>query len=87
MGNLRLKPNIEKIGARFCLRRWSRRFFLCQFEINDRANITDNEPEVSAEIAAVLLAGAINQLDEAVQDGSLHEISHENKAQSQERNS
>ena len=48
---------------------------------NDRANITDDELEALKEIAEQLLARAGRQLDEAVQDGSLQEICHENKIQ------
>ncbi len=55
--------------------RW---FFLYGFEKNDRANITDDELEALKEIAEQLLARTGKQLDEAVQDGSLQEICHEN---------
>ncbi len=55
--------------------RW---FFLYGFEKNDRANITGDELEALKEIAEQLLARTGKQLDEAVQDGSLQEICHEN---------
>ena len=55
--------------------RW---FFLYGFEKNDRANITDDELEALKSIAEQLLARTGKQLDEAVQDGSLQEICHEN---------
>lgn len=55
--------------------RW---FFLYGFEKSDRANITDDELEALKEIAEQLLARTGKQLDEAVQDGSLEEIFHEN---------
>ena len=61
--------------------RWNRWFFLYGFEKNDRANITDDELEALKEIAEQLLARTGRQLDEAVQDGSLQEICHENKIQ------
>lgn len=56
--------------------RW---FFLYGFEKNDRANITDDELEALKEIAEQLLARTGKQLDEAVRDGSLQEICHENQ--------
>ena len=55
--------------------RW---FFLYGFEKNDRANITDDELEALKSIADQLLARTGKQLDEAVQDGALQEICHEN---------
>ena len=55
--------------------RW---FFLYGFEKNDRANITDDELEALKSIAEQLLARTGKQLDEAVQDGALQEICHEN---------
>lgn len=55
--------------------RW---FFLYGFEKSDRANITDDELEALKEIAEQLLARTGKQLDEAVRDGSLQEIFHEN---------
>ena len=42
-------------------------------------NITDDELEALKEIAEQLLARTGKQLDEAVRDGSLQEICHENQ--------
>jgi hypothetical protein len=64
--------------------RW---FFIYGFEKNDRANITDDELEALKEIAEQLLARTGQQLDAAVQDGSLQEICHEIKIQGQKPNS
>ena len=61
--------------------RGNRWFFLYGFEKSDRANITDDELDALKDIAEQLLARACRQLDEAVQDGSLQEIFHENKIQ------
>ena len=57
----------------------SRWFFVYGFEKNDRANITDDELQALQDIAEQLLARQGRQLDEAVEDGSLKEICHENK--------
>ena len=62
-------------------------FFLYGFEKNDRANITDDELEALKEIADLLLARTGQQLDEATEDGSLQEISDEEKIPGQEPNS
>ena len=51
--------------------RW---FFVFGFEKNDRANIADNELEALQDLAQELLARSSNQLNEAVQDGTLLEI-------------
>ena len=51
--------------------RW---FFVFGFEKNDRANIADNELEALQDLAHELLARSSNQLNEAVQDGTLLEI-------------
>jgi len=51
--------------------RW---FFVFGFEKNDRANIADNELEALQDLAQELLARSINQLNEAIQDGTLLEI-------------
>ncbi len=59
----------------------SRWFFVYGFEKNDRANITDDELQALQDIAEQLLARQGRQLDEAVEDGSLKEICHENKTQ------
>ena len=58
--------------------RW---FFVYGFEKNDRANIADDELEALRDIAEQLLARTGRQLDEAVEDGSLQEICHDNKNQ------
>ena len=51
--------------------RW---FFVFGFEKNDRANIADDELEALQDLALELLARSSNQLNEAVQDGTLMEI-------------
>ena len=51
--------------------RW---FFVFGFEKNDRANIADNELEALQDLAHELLARSSNQLNEAVQNGTLLEI-------------
>lgn len=51
--------------------RW---FFVFGFEKNDRANIADNELEALQDLAQELLARSSNQLNGAVQDGTLLEI-------------
>ena len=58
----------------------SRWFFVYGFEKNDRANIADDELAALQDIASQLLARSGQQLDEAVQDGSLQEICNDNKA-------
>lgn len=70
----------KRSGARTLVatNKGTRWFFLYGFEKNDRANITDDELEALKEIAEQLLARTGKQLDEAVQDGSLQEICHEN---------
>lgn len=50
-----------------------------RFEKNDRTNIADDELEALQELAKQLLARTAQQLDDAVQDGSLQEICHEHK--------
>jgi hypothetical protein len=57
--------------------RGSRWFFLYGFEKSDRANIATDELEALQDIARVLLARTSPQLDEAIQDGSLQEICHD----------
>ena len=59
--------------------RGNRWFFVYGFEKNDRANIADDELEALQDIASQLLARSGQQLDEAVQDGSLQEICNDNK--------
>ncbi len=57
--------------------RW---FFVYGFEKNDRANIADDELEALQDIAKELLARSGQQLDVAVQDGSLQEICNDHKS-------
>ena len=59
--------------------RGNRWFFVYGFEMNDRANIADDELEVLQDIASQLVARSGQQLDVAVQDGSLQEICNDNK--------
>ena len=59
--------------------RGNRWFFIYGFEKNDRANIADDELEALQDMASQLLARSRQQLDEAVQDGSLTEICNDNK--------
>lgn len=58
--------------------RW---FFVYGFEKNDRTNIADDELEALKDIAEQLLARTGRQLDEAVEDGLLQEICHDDKNQ------
>lgn len=57
--------------------RW---FFLFGFEKNERANITTEELEGLRVIARQLLGMTSEQLDEAVRDGSLQEICHDQES-------
>ena len=57
--------------------RW---FFLFGFEKNERANITTEELEGLREITRQLLGMTSDQLDEAVRDGSLQEICHDQES-------
>ena len=59
--------------------RGNRWFFVYGFEKNDRANIADDELEALQDIASQLLARSGQQLNEAVQDGSLQEKCNDNK--------
>ena len=59
--------------------RGNRWFFVYGFEKNDRANIADDELEALQDIASQLLARSGQQLNEAVQDGSLQEIFNDHK--------
>ena len=59
--------------------RGNRWFFVYGFEKNDRANIADDELEALQDIASQLLARSGQQLNEAVQDGSLQEICNDHK--------
>ena len=54
-------------------------FFEFGFEKNDRANISDDALEALKDIADHLLAMTGKQLDEAMNDGSLTEICHDDK--------
>ena len=56
--------------------RW---FFLFGFEKNERANITVDELEALKGLAKQLLDRTQDQLDEAILDGSLQEICHDQK--------
>ena len=57
--------------------RW---FFLFGFEKNERANITAEELESLRIITRQLLGMTSEQLDEAVRDGSLQEICHDQES-------
>jgi len=59
----------------------SRWFFVFGFEKNERANIAEDELEALRDIAEQLLARTGSQLDEAVKEGALQEICHEQKNQ------
>jgi hypothetical protein len=59
--------------------RGSRWFFVFGFEKNDRATIADAELEALQDIAEQLLTRTGRQLDEAVKDGSVQEICHDDK--------
>ena len=54
--------------------RW---FFVYGFEKNERANIADDELEALRDIAEQLLDRTGSQLDEAVEEGALQEICHD----------
>ena len=56
--------------------RW---FFVFGFEKNERANIADDELEALRDIAEQLLVRTGSQLDEAVAEGTLQEICHDQK--------
>ncbi len=60
-------------------RRGTNWFFVFGFEKNDRANISDVELEGLQILASDLLARTSHQLDEAVAQGALLEISHDHK--------
>ena len=60
--------------------RGDRWFFVFGFEKNERANITAEELEGLQEIAKQLLGRTPDQLDEAVRDGSLQEICHDQES-------
>jgi len=54
-------------------------FFVFGFAKNDRANITDAELEALQSLAVDLLVLTHQQLADAVHDGSLREICHDNQ--------
>ena len=56
-----------------------RGFFVFGFEKNERSNVTEAELESLREIAKQLLVRTSRELDEAVRDGSLQEICHDNE--------
>lgn len=56
--------------------RW---FFVFGFEKNERGNITDEERKGLRRVVEHLLNLKVAQLEEAVQDGSLKEICHDDK--------
>ena len=58
--------------------RW---FFVFGFEKNERANIADDELEALRDLAGQLLARTGSRLDEAVEEGALQEICHDQKNQ------
>lgn len=58
--------------------RW---FFVFGFEKNERANIADDELEALRDIAEQLLVRTGQQLDEAVEEGTLQEICHDQQNQ------
>ena len=63
-------------GARILVatNKGNRWFFVFGFEKSDRANIADDELEALKDIATQLLARTGQQLNAAVEDGSLQEI-------------
>ena len=50
------------------------------FEKNERANIADDELEALRDIAEQLMVRTGQQLDEAVKEGALQEICHDQKS-------
>jgi hypothetical protein len=68
-------------------RKRDRWFFVYGFEKNERSNISHEELEGLQEIAQQLLARTSSELEEAVRDGSLLEIGHEQRSESQKPNS
>ena len=57
----------------------SRWFFVYGFEKNEQTNIADDELEALQDMAKQLLARSGQQLDGAVQDGSIEEICNDHK--------
>lgn len=76
-------------GARTLVatRKASRWFFVFGFEKNEKANVSSTELEALQTLAAELLALTGQQLDSAVEDGTLQEICHDLKDHGQEPNS
>ena len=75
-------PGREKSGSTRTLvatNKGDRWFFLFGFEKNERANITVEELEALKGLAKQLLDRTQDQLDEAILDGSLQEICHDQK--------
>jgi hypothetical protein len=58
-------------------RQGDRWFFVFGFEKNERANVSPDELAALQELAADLLARNGDELDSAVEDGSLQEICHD----------
>lgn len=56
----------------------SRWFFVFGFEKSERSNISDDELEALQALAADLLVRTSAQLDQAIADGTLQEVCHEN---------
>ena len=73
-------------GARVLLatNKGSRWFFVFGFEKNERDNISDDELQALQDYAADLLKRTAAQLDEAVADGTLLEITDDQEGQTQE---
>ena len=67
-------------------RKRDRWFFVYGFEKNERSNIAKEELEGLQDIARQLLARTSSELDQAVQDGSLQEIGHEQNRENQQPN-
>lgn len=67
-------------GARTLVATNDRWFFLFGFQKNERANITTEELEGLRIITRQLLGMTSEQLDEAVRDGSLQEICHDQES-------
>jgi hypothetical protein len=57
--------------------RW---FFVFGFEKNERTNVSDEEIEALQDLAADLLARSSRQLDQAIADGTLQEICHDDQS-------
>lgn len=79
---LALSGRGKRSGARTLVatNKGDRWFFLFGFEKNERANITTEELEGLRVIARQLLGMTSEQLDEAVRDGSLQEICHDQES-------